>query len=82
MLGREQPIYLAAALNLTRSGAVIVIDNVVRKGAVVLRGTGDARVEGVRHVVDNMSVHPDLDATAFQTVGIRGWDGLILARCR
>jgi predicted O-methyltransferase YrrM len=78
----SNPVYLAAALTLTRAGAVIVIDNVVRKGAVVLPDTGDARVEGVRQVVDDIDVHPDLDATAIQTVGIKGWDGLILARRR
>ena len=78
----SNPVYLAAALELTRSGAVIVIDNVVRKGEVVLPDTGDARVEGVRRVVDDIVAHPDLDATAIQTVGIKGWDGLILARRR
>lgn len=33
----SNPVYLAAALQLTRPGAVIVIDNVVRGGMIVLR---------------------------------------------
>ncbi|WP_108250022.1 O-methyltransferase [Planctomonas deserti] len=78
----SNPVYLAAALQLTRSGAVLVIDNVVRQGAVVRADTGDPRVEGVRRLVDDIVAHPDLDATAIQTVGIKGWDGLILARRR
>jgi predicted O-methyltransferase YrrM len=78
----NNPVYLAAALELTRSGAVLVVDNVVRQGAVVRSDTGDPGVEGVRQLVDAIAAHPDLDATAIQTVGIKGWDGLIIARRR
>lgn len=76
----NNPAYLAAALKLTSPGAVIVIDNVVRDGAVVETGSGDARVDGVRAVTEQIAEHPDLEATALQTVGVKGWDGLIIAR--
>jgi predicted O-methyltransferase YrrM len=78
----SNPRYLAAALALTRAGAVIVVDNVVRDGAVVRADSGDARVEGVRAVVEDIANHPDLDATALQTVGLKGWDGFLIARRR
>lgn len=78
----SNPAYLAAALELTRSGAVIVIDNVVRNGAVVDGDSSDPRVQGVRSVVDAITANPDLDATALQAVGEKGWDGLIIARRR
>lgn len=78
----SNPRYLAAALKLTRSGAVIVIDNVVRDGAVVESGNDDPRVQGVRNVVADIAANSELDATAIQTVGIKGWDGLIVARRR
>ena len=78
----NNPRYLAAALALTRSGAVIVIGNVVRNGAVVESGSDDPRVLGVRAVAEAIAAHPELDATALQTVGIKGWDGLIVARRR
>jgi predicted O-methyltransferase YrrM len=78
----SNPTYLDAALKLTRSGAVIVIDNVVRNGAVTLPDTDDPRVQGVRTVTQHIASNPDLDATAIQTVGIKGWDGLIIARRR
>jgi predicted O-methyltransferase YrrM len=78
----SNPVYLAAALRLTRPGAVIVIDNVVRDGAVTDARSDDARVQGVRAVVDAIVAHPELDATALQTVGEKGWDGLIIARRR
>ncbi|WP_319803254.1 hypothetical protein [Brevibacterium sp. CFH 10365] len=61
---------------------MIVIDNVVRNGAVVDGGSTDPRVYGVRSVSDAIAANPDLDATALQTVGEKGWDGLIIARRR
>lgn len=74
----SNPVYLDAALQLTRPGAVIVIDNVVRDGAVVDPDSNDPRVRGVREVVAAIADNPMLDATAIQTVGIKGWDGLIV----
>lgn len=78
----NNPAYLAAALELTRSGAVIVIDNVVRNGEVTDADSTDLRVQGVRRVAADIAANPELDATALQTVGEKGWDGLIIARRR
>ena len=76
----NNPVYVDAALRLTGPGAVIIIDNVVRDGAVVDDGTADARVHGVRQALADVASHPSLDATAIQTVGVKGWDGLVVAR--
>ncbi len=76
----SNPLYLQAALELTGPGAVIIIDNVVRDGAVADAGSDDPRVIGVRDVVDAITARDDLTATALQTVGVKGWDGLIIAR--
>ena len=35
--------------------------------------------EGVRRLVDRLSGMPGILATAVQTVGVKGWDGFILA---
>ncbi len=78
----NNPTYLEAALRLTGPGALIVIDNVVRGGAVADRASEDPSVRGVQEVVEMIAAHPDLEATALQSVGIKGWDGLILARRR
>ncbi len=78
----SNPLYLAAALELTRPGAVIVVDNVVRDGAVVDAESGDPRVHGVRAVLDAVAANPQLEATALQTVGIKGWDGMLVVRRR
>lgn len=71
--------YLNAALQLTRPGSVIVVDNVVRGGAVTDPASADPSVIGTRALFDAVTREPRLDATAIQTVGDKGWDGFLLA---
>ncbi|MGW7331483.1 O-methyltransferase [Streptomyces sp. NPDC054840] len=75
----SNPEYLEWALRLTRPGSVIIGDNVVRDGAVVDENSSDPRVQGVRRFTELIAEHPRLTATALQTVGSKGYDGLILA---
>ena len=75
----SNPDYLAWALKLTRPGGLIVVDNMVRGGAVTDADSLDARVQGVRRFTDMVAAEPRLVATALQTVGAKGWDGLVLA---
>lgn len=75
----SNPAYLEWALKLTRPGSLIIGDNVVRDGAVVDPDSSDPRVQGVRRFTELISEHPRLTATALQTVGSKGYDGLILA---
>lgn len=72
--------YLQAALQLTRPGAVIVVDNVVRGGRVADAASTDASVVGSRRVLEMIAAEPRLEATALQTVGVKGWDGLAICR--
>ena len=75
----NNPSYLDWALKLSRPGAVIVCDNVVRDGAVIDARSRDPDVRGVRTFFDMLAADPRLDATALQTVGSKGWDGFALA---
>ncbi|GAA1993277.1 O-methyltransferase [Isoptericola halotolerans] len=72
--------YLELALRLTRSGSVIVGDNVVRRGAVVDPTSDDPSVLGARAFLHALGNDPRLEATALQTVGSKGWDGFAIAR--
>ena len=72
--------YLLASLALSHDGTVIVVDNVVRKGAVVDAATTDADLLGIRRLTELVAREPRLTATAVQTVGAKGYDGFILAR--
>ncbi|MEU9863704.1 O-methyltransferase [Streptomyces sp. NPDC047971] len=76
----NNPHYVEWALRLSRPGTVIVVDNVVRGGKVAEEDPNDAAITGTRAMFDLISREPRLDATAFQTVGVRGYDGLLLAR--
>ncbi|MFA9432800.1 O-methyltransferase [Egicoccus sp. AB-alg2] len=78
----NNPAYLQATLQLTRPGSLVVADNVVRDGAILDRDSGDARVRGVRAFLEMIAEEPRLEATALQTVGVKGWDGFVLARVR
>ena len=75
----SNPDYLAWSLRLARLGTVIVGDNVVRERTVADPDASDARVLGVRRFFDLIAAEPRLDATAIQTVGVKGWDGFVLA---
>ena len=74
------PAYLDWAVRLGHVGTVIVVDNVVRHGEVVNPANHDPVVEGVRKLVDAVRSDQRLSATALQTVGRKGHDGLLLAR--
>ncbi|GGV14827.1 O-methyltransferase [Streptomyces spectabilis] len=74
--------YLEWALKLTRPGGLIVLDNVVRGGGVADAASDDPAIRGTREALELMASHPDLDGTAVQTVGAKGYDGFALARVR
>ena len=71
--------YLREAIRLTRPGATIIVDNVVREGAILDAASDDERVQGTRALFEAVSAEPRLSATAVQTVGAKKWDGFLLA---
>jgi predicted O-methyltransferase YrrM len=72
--------YFLASLALSHQGTVIVVDNVVRKGAVVDAATTDADLRGIRRLTELLARERRVSATAVQTVGAKGYDGFIIAR--
>ncbi len=73
------PEYFAWALKLSRPGTVIIVDNVVRKGAVVDATSSDPSVQGVRRFNQLLAAEKRVSATSLQTVGSKGYDGFTLA---
>lgn len=71
--------YLREALRLSRPGTTIIVDNVIREGAVLDPASADDRVRGTRALFDAVHAEPRLTATAIQTVGAKKWDGFVLA---
>jgi predicted O-methyltransferase YrrM len=73
------PEYFRWALRLARPGSLIVVDNVVRGGAVADAESRDESVRGVRRFNELVAAEPRVTATAIQTVGVKGYDGFALA---
>lgn len=71
--------YFEWAIRLTRIGGLIVVDNVVRGGAVADANSTDENVQGVQRFFDRLNREPRVTATALQTVGSKGYDGLAIA---
>ncbi len=76
------PDYVSRAIELSRPGAVIVADNVVRDGRLVDAGTQEPGVRGGRRLHEQLADDPRLDATTLQTVGAKGYDGFTLGVVR
>lgn len=71
--------YFDWALKLSRPGTVVVVDNVVRKGAVTDAASSDRDVQGMRRFYERAAHEPRVVATAIQTVGSKGYDGFAIA---
>ncbi|MGN6370085.1 MAG: O-methyltransferase [Phycisphaerae bacterium] len=74
------PDYFTWSLKLSRPGSLIIADNVVRKGAILDEHSSDPNIQAIRRLVEMLSKEPRISATTLQTVGSKGYDGLLLAR--
>lgn len=77
---RSNPDYLEHSLRLSRSGTLIVADNVIRDGVVT--DPRDESARGVREFLERVAADARLEATAIQTVGRKGYDGFALVIVR
>jgi predicted O-methyltransferase YrrM len=72
--------YFEWAVRLSRLGAVIVVDNVIREGEVANARTKDPMVQGIRRLNKAVAAEPRVTAVTLQTVGSKGYDGFALIR--
>jgi predicted O-methyltransferase YrrM len=73
------PEYFTWSLKLSRPGGLIIVDNVVRKGAVIDADSDDPDVQGVRRLNNMLTKEKRVTATTIQTVGSKGYDGFTIA---
>ena len=73
------PDYLAWAFRLTKPGSLIIIDNVVRNGAVADPTAADPNVQGVHKALAMLAEDKRVISAATQTVGSKGYDGFAMA---
>ena len=84
---QNNPGYFEWSLKLSRPGTLIVVDNVVRGGAILDPDADDPTVgndgiRGVRRFFELLAAGVGggpIEATAIQTVGDKGYDGFALA---
>ena len=76
---RSSAEYVTWALELTRPGSAIIVDNVIRAGALADPRSDDPSVRGSRRLLDLLAAEPRLSSTALQTVGGKGYDGFTLS---
>ena len=72
------PVYFEWALKLSRPGTLIIVDNVVRDGAVIDADSTDPSVQGVRRFIELLGAESRASGTAIQTVGTKGYDGFAI----
>jgi predicted O-methyltransferase YrrM len=72
--------YADWAATLVRPNGLVIVDNVVRDGRIADETDDDPRVVGTRSLYAAMRMDRRFEVTALQTVGVKGWDGLMLAR--
>ena len=77
---QSYPEYLELSLDLSHSGTVIVLDNVIRAGDIINPDNRKPSIEGIREMFARLQNHPRLlSCTALQTVGSKGHDGFAIA---
>jgi predicted O-methyltransferase YrrM len=78
----NSPAYFSWALDRSRPGALILVDNVVRGGSLADSESDDPKVQAQRHLHEMLAAEERVVATTVQTVGSKGYDGLSLALVR
>lgn len=71
--------YFEWAMQLSKSGTLIIVDNVVREGKILDEKTEEKEVKGVQRFIKLLSGTPNITATIIQTVGSKYHDGVALA---
>jgi predicted O-methyltransferase YrrM len=75
----NNPTYLEWALKFSRTGTLIVVDNVIRDGEVANPASTDPSITGTRTMFEMLAAESRVSATALQTVGSKGYDGFAMA---
>jgi len=73
------PNYFSWALDRTRPGGLIIADNVVRDGTLADGDAADEATQAQRRLHQMLADEPRVSATTVQTVGVKGYDGFLLA---
>jgi predicted O-methyltransferase YrrM len=76
------PNYFPHIMRMVRPGALILADNVIRKGTALAPKPDDPSAGGAHAFNAMIAADPRLEAVILQQVGIKGHDGLAIARVK
>jgi predicted O-methyltransferase YrrM len=76
------PHYFGHVMGAVRPGSLVLADNVIRGGAVLDTGIADAAAQATAVFNFNLADDDRLEAVILQQVGIKGHDGLAIARVK
>lgn len=71
--------YFEWSLKLSRPGTLIVADNVIRDGKVLLKESPDEMSAGAKRFNEALAENKEVSATIIQTVGTKEHDGMAIA---
>jgi len=74
------PNYFAWALGNVNTGGLIIADNVVRDGSLADATAADDATKAQRRLHQMLADEDRVSATTIQTVGVKGYDGFLIAR--
>jgi predicted O-methyltransferase YrrM len=74
--------YVDWAATLVRPGGLVIVDNVVRDGRILDETDRTPQIVGTRGLYAAMRMDGRFEASVLQTVGVKGWDGVMIARRR
>jgi predicted O-methyltransferase YrrM len=74
--------YLKWSLRLSRSGTIIVADNIVRGGEIINLESKDPAVAALRRFNEEVAANKKLETTALQLTGSKGLDGFAIIRVK
>ena len=76
------PNYLPHIMRGLRSGSLILADNIIRKGTVLSPPADDPSAAAARRFNAMIAADDRLEAIVLQQVGVKGHDGLAIARVK
>ncbi|HTB24946.1 MAG TPA: O-methyltransferase [Puia sp.] len=71
--------YFEWSLKLSRSGTLIIADNVIRDGKVLDQNQEDPMVKGAQRFNKALAANRNVSATILQTIGVKEYDGMAIA---
>jgi predicted O-methyltransferase YrrM len=72
------PGYFEGAMKLSRKGTLLIVDNVIRDGAVLEADSEDVSIQGVRRFNEVVAADSRVTTSTVQTVGCKGYDGFAM----